>query len=135
MVKKMEHYKVMMILYSAIFLSLALSVYIFPSPLLIYTSEYVNLLAFFIVVIHEGTESIRSLSIHRDIAKAFSFMFVTFVAFVFLVLYIVSLTQKYQTLIILFGLIMDLFVLFAASKFARDFIQIKNLHKWVKSLP
>lgn len=134
MVKKMEHSKGTTILSSTVFLSLSLSAYIFPFPLLIYTNEYVDILAFLIVIIYEITQYGRNLIIRKDIKKAFSSMFSALMAFVIFILYAVSLTQKYPTLTIMFSLILDLLVIFAVSKFVRELIQIRNLHRWIQSL-
>jgi hypothetical protein len=132
-IKKIEHSKRMMVLYSAIFLLLSFSVYLAPSPLLIYTSEYVNVVTFFLAIILGTIQFLRNVLIHKDPVKAYSNLLLAVIFLILLISYAESLLQTNSNLVTIIGVILDLFVIFLVYGFVRDLINIRNLHHWVMS--
>ena len=132
-VKKIEHSKRMMVLYSAILLLLSLSVYLAPSPLLIYASDYVNVITFFLAVILGTIQFLRNIVIHKNPVNAFSNLLMALVFLSLLIIYVESLIQKNSVLTTTVGFILDLIVVFVVYKFVRDLMSIRNLHDWVMS--
>ena len=132
-VKKIEHSKRMMVFYSAILLFLSLSAYSFPTPLLIYTTEYINVVTFFLATALGIIQFLRNIIIHKNIVRASSNLTISIIFFMLLITYLGSLIQKISTLTTIVGYILDLIIILVVYKFVRDLLDIRNLHKWIMS--
>ena len=132
-VKKIEHSKRMMVFYSAILLLLSLSVYAASSPILVYSSEYVNIVTFFLAIFLGTIQFFRNIVIHKNAVNAISNLMMAIVFLFLLITYVESLIQKNSVLTTMVSYAFYLIIILVVYRFAKDLLDIRNLHKWVIS--